>query len=114
MEVGDACDDSVAAFAEAHVGEQIEFDASIAAMANHEDYKTRWDILIAPGNKGPNSSRGPAFQFNNVNVFDLNLTGADVPASVGVGDRLHVVAEVGDFDSTSCLLQLTPVTTTMR
>jgi hypothetical protein len=114
MKVGDACDESVAAFADAHAGESIEFDASIAAMANHEDYKTRWDILIAPGNKGADSSRGPAFQYTNINVFDLNLTGSNVPDTVGVGDLLHVIADVGEYDATSCLFHLSPVSTTVR
>ena len=29
-----------------------------------------------PGNEGPESTVGPAFKFEDVNVFDLNLTGA--------------------------------------
>lgn len=111
LKVGDPCDEKVATFATSYAGRTIEFDGSVAAMANHEDYTTRFDILLAPGSKGANSSVGPAFQFQDVNIFDLNLTGAD---TVGVGDKLHIVATVGEVDPDQCLFLLVPVSTTVR
>jgi hypothetical protein len=114
LKLPDYCDEKIAAFASTYAGQSIEFDGSIVVMDHHGDYKTRYDILIAPGNKGPNSTIGPAFKFDDVNVFDLNLTGANVPDSVGVGDRLHVVATVGEFNPAQCLFFLEPVSTQVR
>ena len=75
-------------------GRTIEFDGSIVNMAKHGDHDTRYDILVAPGNKGPESTVGPAFKFEDVNVFDLKLTGANTPDSVEEGDRFRFVAQV--------------------
>jgi hypothetical protein len=41
-----------------------------------------------------------------VNVFDLNLTGAKIPDSVGGGDRFRFVAQVVKYNPTQCLLSL--------
>ena len=83
-------------------------------MAKHGDYNTRYDILVAPGNKGPESTVGPAFKFENVNVFDLNLTGAKIPDFVGEGDRFRFVAKIADYNPKQCLLFLEPVSTRVR
>jgi hypothetical protein len=110
LKVPDTCDERVASFVAEYAGRTIEFDGSIANLAKLGE--TRYDILIAPGNKGPNSTVGPSFKFEDVNVFDLNLTGEDVPDSVGEGDRFHFVAKVVDgFTPDNCLLFLEPVST---
>jgi hypothetical protein len=49
-----------------------------------------------------------------VNVFDLNLTGAKIPDSVGGGDRFRFVAQVVKYNPTQCLLFLAPVSTRVR
>ena len=97
-----------------YAGRTIEFDGSIANMANHGDYDTRYDILVAPGNKGPESAVGPAFKFEDVNVVDLHLTGAKRPGSVSEGDRFRFVAQVVEYNPDQCLLFLAPVSTRVR
>jgi len=114
LAVPDYCDERIAHFAAKYGGRTIEFDGSIANMANHGDYDTRYDILVAPGNKGPESTVGPAFKFEDVNLFDLSLTGAKSPDSVGEGDRLRFVAQVVDYNPNQCLLFLAPVSTRVR
>ena len=115
LAITDYCDESVAAFADKYQGQIIEFDGSIAAMNNHEDYKTRYDILLAPGDKGPDEPHGPAFQFQDVGIVDLHLTGDNVPDTIGPGDLLHIVAEVGSYDANhGCLFELDPVSTGVR
>lgn len=109
--VSDYCDPSVKRFAAEHGGSTIKFDGSIADIANHGEYRTRYDILVAPGAKGPQSTAGPAFKFEDVNVLDLNLTGANVPESIDEGDRFRFAAEVIEYDPSSCLLFLAPVST---
>ncbi|WP_200210906.1 DUF4839 domain-containing protein [Micromonospora coerulea] len=113
LAVRDYCDETIGTFAAKYEGRTIEFDGSIASMLNHGDYKTRYDILVSPG-KGPKSVVGPAFKFEDVNVLDLHLTGANIPDSVGTGDLLHVVARVGEYNPDQCLFFLEPVATKIR
>ena len=114
LKVPDGCDETIAPFVAKYGGRTIEFDGSIADMASHGDYDTRYDFLVAPGNKGPESTVGPDFKFEDVNVFDLNLTGANKPDSVGEGDRFRFVAEVAEYNPDQCLLFLEPVSTRAR
>jgi len=115
LQVRDNCAQSVKAFATKYAGRDIEFDGSVSAQTPHADpYDTREDILIGPGDKGANSAFGPNFQFQNVSISDLHLTGSDTPDSLKVGERLHIVAEVGTYSSTTCLFQLTPISTQVK
>ncbi|MFD6567167.1 DUF4839 domain-containing protein [Micromonospora profundi] len=114
LAVPDYCDEAIGTFAAKYKGRTIRFDGSIASMQNHGDYKTRHDILVHPGDKGPKSVVGPAFKFEDVNVPDLHLTGANIPNSVGIGDLLHVVARVGRYNPDQCLFFLEPVSTEIR
>jgi hypothetical protein len=110
----DYCADPIAAFATKHAGENIEFDGNISALSKHGDYRTRYDILVGAGDYSETSAPGPAFQFKDVGVVDLHLRGSNVPDSVGRGDNLHIVAEVGDYNPKQCLLFLQPVSTEVR
>lgn len=114
LATSDYCDETIGAFAAKYENRTIEFDGSIAAMANHAKYETRYDILVSPGDEGPKSGRGPALKFEDVNVLDLHLTGANAPDAVGVGDLVHVVARVGKFNPNQCLFFLDPVSTGVR
>jgi Domain of unknown function (DUF4839) len=114
LAVSDHCNEKIEPFAAKYGERTIEFDGSIAAMVNHDDYRTRFDILLSPEDEGPESTRGPAFKFENVNVFDLHLTGANVPGAVGTGDLVHLVAQVGEYNAKQCLFFLEPVTTRLR
>lgn len=111
LKVSDPCDESVGSFASEYGGRTVEFDGSIANMANHGDADTRYDILVSPGNKGPESTVGPNFKFEDVNLFDLKLTGTD---SVREGDRFRFVAQIVEHNQTQCLLFLEPVATRVR
>ena len=99
----DPGDPSVAAFASKHYGQVIEFDGCVNSIQNHGDYTSRWDVLIASGDYDENSVMGPNFHLTNVNFNDMNVTGGD---SVYAGLNVRVVAEVGNYDSNSQLLEL--------
>jgi hypothetical protein len=114
LQVDDPCDDKVASFAAKYDGTTIEFDASVADVANHGSYETRYDFLIAPGDKGPQSTRGPSFKFEDVNYTDLHVTNAGDRSSVSEGDLLRVVAKVDNYNPTQCLFFLEPVRTAFR
>ncbi|MDP9905586.1 DUF4839 domain-containing protein [Arthrobacter bambusae] len=114
LKVGDYCDASMAQFAARYQDQKIEFDGSIANMQKHEKYDTRYDILLGPGDAGPNTGVGPAFKYDNVNMFDLNLTGTNPPSYVSEGDKFRFTAKVGTYNPKQCLFFLTPISTRLR
>lgn len=103
-------DPAYTAFAEKYEGRKIEFDGNVASLGNHGSFKHRWDILVYAGDYDANSSTGPAFQFRDVGMSDLN-TDLD---SIGVGQNVHIIAEVGEFDEEGLLFYLEPVEVTGR
>jgi hypothetical protein len=108
----DSCGPSVAQFADKYQGRNIEFDGSITNM---QKYNAGYDILVGPGDAGPKTTAGPAFKYENVNMFDLKFTGTSVPSYVAEGDKFRFTAEVGEYDpNRGCLFFLTPVSTTAR
>ena len=94
--------------------DKIEFDANIASMSYHANYNTRFDFLILGGDYSETSVLGPYFQLSDVNVFDLNLVGDNIPDSLATGMNIHIIAIVDEYDSNSGLFQLVPVETRMR
>ncbi|MBT2273218.1 DUF4839 domain-containing protein [Rhodococcus qingshengii] len=111
----DNCGHPVADFATQYADQTIQFDGHIAAMNNHGNYKTRYDILIGARDFDESDAGGPAFQFRDVNIVsDLRLTGPDIPDTLGVKDTLRVTAVVEEFEEKTCLLQLYPVSTEIR
>ncbi len=55
-----------------------------------------------------------SFKFEDVSALDLNLSGSNSPDHVGMGDNVHVIARVEDFDSDTGIFLLDPVTTEVR
>lgn len=111
LELSDPSDPSVSAFANSYSGQVIEFDGCVTAMQNHEDYTTRWDVLLGAGDFDENSMRGPNFRLTDVNYYDMNVSGGD---SIYVGLNVHVVAEVGDYNSNTTLFELEIISMEIR
>ncbi|NMD71526.1 DUF4839 domain-containing protein [Bacillus sp. DNRA2] len=107
-------DPIIGKFAKKYVGRIIEFDGNIANMMQHGNYKTRYNILILAGDYNETTFSGPNFQFENVGVIDLNLTGSEIPDSIGAGQNLHITAEVVEYNETSELFRLKPINTEIR
>ncbi|MGO4958167.1 DUF4839 domain-containing protein [Luteococcus sp. Sow4_B9] len=114
LELKDPAAPEVAAFAEKYKGQRIEFDGAILALNPHGSYKTRFDFLVGAGDFDPNASKGPNFQFDDVNAFDLNIAGSEDSSSLEVGQNLHVIAEVGEYKEFQELFILEPVETRLR
>ena len=111
----DYCDPSMAQFAAKYQGREIEFNGSITNMKRHGNYDTRYDILLGPGDAGPKTTAGPAFKYENVNMFDLKFAANSVPSYVSQGDTFRFTAEIGEYKpNQGCLFFLTPVSTTVR
>lgn len=114
LKLGDYCDPAIERFAKKHQGQVIGISASIDAMNNHGNRKTRYDILLSAGAYSKTTSRGPAFQFRDENTTsDLNYRG-EVPDSIGVGTNLFIEAEVAAYEPQSCHFLLEPVETAVR
>ncbi|MFI8833296.1 DUF4839 domain-containing protein [Streptomyces afghaniensis] len=110
----DSCDEANLDFANRHEGHTVAFNGSVVNMEPRGDYDTRYDFLLGPGDKGPNTTAGPAFKYEDVNIFDLRLTGKKMPATVRAGDKFRFVAKVGEFNADQCLFFLDPVSTEVR
>jgi hypothetical protein len=110
---GDNCGPAIARFAKQYKGLAIRFDGSFADVAPHGSTRTRLDILIGAGDKGPMFVDGPSFKFEDVNAFDLNLTGK-VPDYLRAGQRYTFEAEVVEYRANQCLFFLRPIKTLIR
>ncbi|MNW30205.1 hypothetical protein D3C74_70820 [compost metagenome] len=109
------CGPLVAQFAKDYRGKIIKFDAAVWALNKHDDYHTRYDILVSYGGFTEEGISGPNFQFRDVSpTLDLHFGAEDVPDSIGVGDELTITAEVKEFEEESCLFLLEPVATSFR
>lgn len=114
LTVNDTNDPIVSEFAKKHSGRTIEFDGYIANMMPHGKYKTRYDILINTGDYGETTYEGPDFKFEDVNIFDLNLTGAEIPETIGLGQNLRITAVVEEYDENPGLFFLNPLSSEIR
>ena len=110
----DPGDQIIEEFAVKYAGRTIEFDGNIAHMMYHGDYTTRYDFLIYAWDYSETSVSGPSFKFEDCNILDLNLIGDNVPDAVGMGDNLHFVAKIINYDETSQLFYLDPISTEVR
>ena len=115
LEVRDPGDPYVSEFAEKYDDREIEFDACIVSILNHEDYDTRYDILIYVGDyEGEGFGYGPSFQFEDVGVYDLGVGDLYLPDYISEGKNVHVVAKVDEYEESSQLFKLDPVSVTAR
>ena len=110
----DEYDPCIKEFAQNYAGRTIEFDGNTAYAQQHGDYKTRFDYLIYAGDYSKTDALGPSFQISDVNYSDLHLTGDNVPDTFSEGLNIHIVAMVGEYNETSGLFQLKPVSIKMR
>ena len=114
FKVGDS-DPFVSEFAKKYAGRTIQFDGYIANMMPHEGSKTRFDILIYTGNYGEKSGNALSFKFEDVNiVYDLKLTGSNIPEYISEGQNLRITAIVEEYKEISGLFFLKPVSTEIR
>lgn len=98
-------------FSSAYRDRTITFDGWVADMMNHENYDTRYDVLILAGDNGVSPMTGPNFRLTDVNFYDMNVTNAD---SLRGGDNITITAIVGDYNSTADWLELDPVSISVR
>lgn len=101
-------------FANKYQGRIIEFDGYVAHLMKHEEYNTRYDILIYVGDSSNEYIGGPALKFENVNYYDLGLDTLNLESEIEVGKNIRIVAKIDKFDDKSGLFLLNPVSVTER
>ncbi len=107
MKITDQTDaTTIKAFVNAHKGETIEFDGCIALMIKHENYKTRFDVCIAGGNYDADRVYDPLFSFEDVNYYDMNVSGTD---TVAQGMNFRITAKIIGFSDAGGYIVLDPV-----
>lgn len=99
-------------FVSKYAGKTIEFDGNIAYLAPHANYTTRWDVLINAGDYDPNHAQGPEMQYENVNTFDMGFD--DSLDEIRTGTNVHIKAIVKDYNASTRLLHLDPVSMSAR
>lgn len=102
---------TIRSFTSSHIGDVIEFDGCIAFMMNHKEYKTRFDICMAGGNYNAERVYGPLFAFEDVNYYDMNVTGTD---TVAQGMDFRIVAEIKGYSAEGGYILLKPVSLKAR
>lgn len=101
-------------FAEKYYGRIVEFDGHVAHIAPHENYKTRYDILLYGGNYSGSETTnysGVNLQFFNVATTSEAFSSLD---GLSIGQNLHIKAQVVEYNAVSGLLRLEPVQVTAR
>lgn len=99
----------IKAFAEKYDGKTIELEMLTTFVEKNKKYKTRFNYLLYAVKDGSVMMAGPAFMFEDVNYYDLHLTGDNVPDSFGTGIHCLVKAEIEGYDSTNKWTLLDPV-----
>lgn len=109
LNVGETNDPLVSQFAEKYKGQEIEFDGNYAYVSPEGNSASRKRILIYSGDYDPDSARGAAMQFRDIDPQkDLGISNPQIGANV------HIVARVERYETASSLLILTPIQVTPR
>ena len=104
-------DPSYVDFASKYNGRKIEFDGSIDYLTNHENYKTRYEMLVSAGDYDENHQIGPTFKFEEIATYEIDYGNQD---QVTAGTNVHIIAEVESFNTSSQLFFLKPVSVSVR
>ena len=107
-------DSAYANFASEYKDMTIEFDGRIDYVSNHDDYDTRYDILVSAGDYDPDSQIGPTFKFEDVAAYDLNLQTLFLEEEINVGKNVRITAEVVSFNSDTGIFLLDPISVVER
>ena len=111
MRITDQTDSiTIKKFVNSHLGRVIEFDGCIALMMNHENYTTRFDVGMA-GCDYDSRVYGPLFAFEDVNFYDMNVSGSD---SVSEGMEFTIRAKIVGYSEDGGYVILEPISLKAR
>lgn len=116
LEAKSEFDNSYTKFAARYKNETIEFEACIINVMNHENYNTRYDILLSAGDfvDENTANPGPIFKFSDVGTSNLGIHDLYLPSFISEGSNVHVIASVDKFNDTQGVFLLKPISVTAR
>lgn len=100
-------DELIKTFAKNNTGKIITFDGYIAYITAHENFKTRYDILMYAGDW--KSGMGPNFEFVDVSAYDLNSEDLYIQSFIEVGAEVKITAKIVRYDDNSEMFILDPI-----
>ena len=111
LAVANEYDPIVGEFVEKYKGQTIDFDGCLILIEKHEDYDTRYDILLSAGDyvNEDTANPGPLFKMEDVNNTDMGISDLYLPDFMSVGHNIHVVAKIIEYDADRGLFMLNPV-----
>ena len=113
LNVSDPGDPLVATFADKHYGDAIRFNAVIRDVGQGSS-SAKFNVLIGAGDDYDYAStHGPNFQFRDVSVNGLNISGGGAD-SIVPGARIVCEAYVTGYNDAQQLMFLEPIKTTLR
>lgn len=92
-------------------GKIVEFDGCVVFLMQHENYKTRFDVLVVGGDYRAERVYGPLFTFENVSFYDMNVSGTDI---VDGGTNFHIIAKLEGFNDEGNYVILDPIELKVR
>lgn len=98
-------------YAISHTDDVIEFDGCIVFMMKHKNLKTRFDVCLAGCDYNASTVYGPLFAFEDVNYYDMNVSGSD---SVAQGMNFRITAKIKGFSEAGGYIILKPVSLVAR
>lgn len=103
-------------FVSAFEDKTIEFDGCITYLTNHNNYKTRYDILLSAGDYVDENTvnPGPTFKFKDVNLGDMGIKELFLPDYISIGSNIKIKAKVISYNENDGILELDPVLITSR
>lgn len=109
-------DQAYSEFAETYKDKIVEFEGCITYLINHEDFDTRYDILISAGDYVDENTAnlGPIFKLEDVGVYDLGISDLYLPDFVSVGSNIKIRAEVNEFNAETGIFELDPISIESR
>lgn len=112
MQISDQTDaTTIKNFVNSYIGTVVEFDGCVALMMKHENYNTRFDVAMVGGDYDDERVYGPLFAFEDVNYYDMNVSGTD---TVAQGMNFRIAGEIKGFSSEGGYIILEPVSMTLR
>ena len=96
---------TIRSFVNSHKGKVVEFDGCVALMMQHENYKTRFDVCLAGGDY-TGKVYGPLFAFEDVNFYEMNVSGSDTVAG---GMLFRIAGEIKGYSAEGGYIILEPV-----
>ena len=101
---------AISNFASKYKGDTIRLEMLTAYVEQNGNYKTRFNYTLYAVEGENVMLSGPVFVFEDVNYYDLNLVGPNIPDAFGTGVHCEVKAKIVGFKDGMILLDPETIT----